>query len=214
MERVRFTLGVLDLDLSFLTPKPAALTENSSKDEKDNFKAWERSNRLSLMFLRMTIAGNIKHSLPSTEDAKTFLTSVEERFRSADKSLAGTLMARLATMKYNGAKGMQEHILEMTNIAAKLETLGMKVEESFIVQFILNSLPPQYGPFQMHYNSIKDKWNVNELASMVVQEEIRLKQQGTFSANFVTQEAGNKKHHYGKGKKQAPPKGKGPAKGN
>ena len=101
----------------------------------------------------------------------------------------------------------------MTNIVAKLETLGMKVEKSFIVQFILNSLPPQYGPFQLHYNSIKDKWNVNELASMVVQEEARLKQQGVFSANFVTQEAGSKKHHYGKGKKY-PPKGKEPAKDN
>lgn len=66
-------------------------------------------------------------------------------------------MARLTTMKYDGAKGMQEHILEMTNIAAKLETQGMKVDESFIVQFILISLLPQYGPFQMHYNSIEDK---------------------------------------------------------
>lgn len=66
-------------------------------------------------------------------------------------------MARLTTMKYDGAKGMQEHILEMTKIAAKLETQGMKVDESFIVQFILISLLPQYGPFQMHYNSIEDK---------------------------------------------------------
>ncbi|XP_042952268.1 uncharacterized protein LOC122289355 [Carya illinoinensis] len=98
----------------------------------------------------------------------------------------------------------------MTNLAARLQTLGMKVEESFIVQFVLNSLPPQYGPFQMHYNSIKDKWNVNELASMVVQEEVRLKQQGHYSANFVTKEAGKKKHHYSKKKRIGPPRGKEP----
>lgn len=164
----------------------------------------------------ITIARNMKHSL-SSKDAQTSLTNVEERFRSGDKSLAGTSMARLTTMKYDGAKGMQEHILEMTNIAAKLETQGMKVDESFIVQFILISLLPQYGPFQMHYNSMEDKQNVNDLASMMVQEEAKLKQPGAFFFfffnNFVSQDAGKKKHHYGKGTKQKPLKGKRPAKG-
>ena len=78
-------------------------------------------------------------------------------------------------MKYDGSRTMHEHILEMTNLAAKLKTLGMNVDEYFLVQFMLNSLPSeQYGPFQMNYNTIKDKWSVNELASMLVQEETRL----------------------------------------
>ncbi|RVW70125.1 hypothetical protein CK203_062183 [Vitis vinifera] len=34
---------------------------------------------------------------------------------SADKSLAGTLMAELTTMKLDGTCGMHEHILEMSN---------------------------------------------------------------------------------------------------
>ncbi|KAG6635812.1 hypothetical protein CIPAW_11G068500 [Carya illinoinensis] len=210
VERVRFTLGVLDLDSSLTSLKPPPLTEQSKRDEKESFKQWERLNKLSLMFMKMTISENIKNSLPSVEDAQSFLKNTEERFKFADKSLVGTLMARLTTMKYDGAKGMQEHILEMTNIATRLQTLGMKIEESFIVQFVLNSLPPQYGPFQMHYNSIKDKWNVNKLASMVVQEEVRLKQQGHYSANFVTKEAGKKKHHYSKKKRIGPPRGKEP----
>uniref|UniRef100_A0A6N2M0Z2 Integrase catalytic domain-containing protein n=1 Tax=Salix viminalis TaxID=40686 RepID=A0A6N2M0Z2_SALVM len=50
----------------------------------------------------------------------------------------------------------------------------MTVDESFLVQFILNSLPPQYG----HSNSTLDKWAVNELANKLVQEEARLTQQG------------------------------------
>lgn len=49
----------------------------------------------------------------------------------------------------------------------------MKVNKFFIVQFILNSLLSQYGSFQMH-NSIKNKYDVNELASMVINEEARL----------------------------------------
>jgi len=36
----------------------------------------------------------------------------------------------------------------------------MAVDENFLVQFILNSLPSEYGPFQMNYNIMKDKWDV------------------------------------------------------
>ena len=56
---------------------------------------------------------------------------MEERFRYADKSLAGTLMAELMIMKYDGSRSMQQHVLDMTNIAARLKTLGMIVDESF-----------------------------------------------------------------------------------
>ena len=101
-------------------------------------------------------------------------------------------MAKLTTMKFDGTRGMHEHILEMSNLAAKLKALGMNVDESFLIQFILNSFPLQYGPFQIHYNTIKDKWNVNELASMPVQEETRLKQQGHHSIHLISKGASKK----------------------
>ena len=73
---------------------------------------------------------------------------------------------------------MHEHVVEMTTLIAKLKILGMHVDEYFLVHFILNSLSPkQRGSFQMNYNIIKDKWNVNELTSILVQEETWLKNQ-------------------------------------
>jgi len=63
----------------------------------------------------------------------------------------------------------------MTNITKRLKTLGMIVNENFLVQFILNSLLSEYGSFQMSYNTMKNKWNVHELHNMLVQEEMRLK---------------------------------------
>ncbi|XP_060182128.1 uncharacterized protein LOC132611768 [Lycium barbarum] len=179
-EQVQFHLGVMDLDLALLKEKPAAITDTSNEDEKFFHKAWEGSNRLSLMFMRMIIANNIKSTIPQTESTREYLKFVEERFRSADKSLAGTLMAELTTMKFDGSRSMQNHIIEMTNIAARLRTLGMKVDDSFLVQFILNSLPHEYGPFQINYNTIKDKWDVSELSSMLTQEESRLKTRKSF----------------------------------
>ena len=67
-----------------------------------------------------------------------------DRFKPGDKAVAGKLMAELTTTRYDGTKTMQQHVLDMENLAAKLAKLGMKVEESFLVQFILNFLPKEY----------------------------------------------------------------------
>lgn len=130
------------------------------------------------MYKRMSIASNIKSALPKIESAKEMMKFVEERFQTVDKSLAGTLMSTLTTMKFGGSHTMHEHVTEMIDIAARLKSLGMDVDENFLVQFILNSLPPEYGAFQMNYNTMKDKFSVHELHSMLVQEETRLKYLG------------------------------------
>ncbi|RVW73044.1 Retrovirus-related Pol polyprotein from transposon TNT 1-94 [Vitis vinifera] len=80
-------------------------------------------------------------------------------------------MAELTTMKYDGHKGIQQHILNMTEKAAKLKALGMSMDESFLVQFVLNSLPSQFAPFKIYYNTNSDQWNLNELTSKCIQEE-------------------------------------------
>ncbi|KAA0039631.1 UBN2_2 domain-containing protein [Cucumis melo var. makuwa] len=135
-EQIRFHLGVLDLDLALLSEKPVAITSASSDEDRSFYKAWERSNRLSLMFMRMTVAKNIKSTIKNTEDAKEFMKSVEKcsQSESADKSLAGTLMSTLTNIKFDGSRTIHEHILEMTNLAARLKTMGMEVNENFWYQ--------------------------------------------------------------------------------
>ncbi|XP_051115686.1 uncharacterized protein LOC127240878 [Andrographis paniculata] len=161
-EHIQFQLGVLGLDLPFHVEKPHAITDTSSEGERSLYNDWKRSNRLSLMLMRMSIANNMKSTLPEIDDAKEFMKAVGERSQTADKSLAGTQMATLTTIKFDGSRSIHEHVVEMTNLAARLKALGMTVDDNFMVQFILNSLPPEYGPFQMNYNTMKDKRNVNE----------------------------------------------------
>ncbi|RVW53400.1 Retrovirus-related Pol polyprotein from transposon TNT 1-94 [Vitis vinifera] len=186
-QRVQFSLGVLDLDLALITDKPPEATDDSTPEQVEQSKAWAKSNRLSLMFMRMTIANNIKTSLPQTESALEFLKSVEERFKRADKSLTGTLMAELTTMKYDGQKGIQQHILNMTEKAAKLKALGMSLS--------------------------CDQWNLNELTNKCIQEEVRLRQEGHNLALAVTHEVTKKKGKFRKGKK-FPPKKSGSGEGS
>ena len=104
-------------------------------------------------------------------------------------------MSTLITIKFDGSRTMHEHVIEMTNIAARLKSLGMAVDDNFLVQFNLNSLSSEYGPFQMNYNTMKDKWNMHELHSMLVQEETRLKNRGNHSIHYVMEEGPSSPHY-------------------
>jgi hypothetical protein len=75
--------------------------------------------------------------------------------------------------------------MEMRDMAAQLKSLEVDISDSFLVHFILNSLPTEYTPFKISYNTHKDKWLVNELLTMCVQEEERLKQEKPQSVHFV-----------------------------
>ena len=92
-------------------------------------------------------------------------------------------------MKFDGSRSMQEHTIEISNIAVRLKTLGMTMDDSFLVQFILNSLPSEHGAFQINYNTIKDKWDVNELIRKLIQEENRLKNMGSHIVKLTVQGA-------------------------
>lgn len=180
-EQIQFTLAFLNLDFALLKDKPIGVTDSSGEMEKSYLKAWERSNRLSLMLMQNTIADIIKSTIPRTENATEYLKFVEEKFLSINKPLVGTLVAQLMDMKFDRSQNMQEYIIEITNITTKLKNLGMVLGGSFLVHFILNSLPSEYRPFQINYNIIKDKWSVIELTTMLIQEEARLKSERGYS---------------------------------
>ena len=55
---------------------------------------------------------------------------MEECFHFIDKSLASILMAQLMTMKFDGSQSILEHIIEITNIAVRLKTLGTIVDDT------------------------------------------------------------------------------------
>ena len=205
-DHIDFQLGVMNLDIAIVMEKPATPTNESTDDDKKKFDLWERANRLSLNYMRMMIAENVKPSMPKTENAKEFMLKLKEFSQSdlTDKSIVGTLMGELTTKRFNWSCAMHDHVTSLTNIAAKLKTLGMDVGDTFVVQFIMNSLPPEFGQFQVNYNTIKDKWNLQEIKAMLIQEEGRLKKIRDHSVYFMAHnEASSSKSKLGyKGKRK------------
>ncbi|KAK4408778.1 hypothetical protein Sango_0458800 [Sesamum angolense] len=163
----------------------------------DNFSDWKDQVLLTLGCMDLDLAFRVDEPPIPTDSkctkVKDFLKAIEDQYVRSDKALASTLMKRLSDVKYNGSRSVREHIMHMRDIAAQLKSLEVDISEPFLVHLILNSLPKEYGPFKITYNAQKEKWSVNELLSMSVQEEERLKNENIEVANLVTQNKGKGK---------------------
>jgi hypothetical protein len=135
--------------------------------------------------MKSLVTKGIRGSIPECKNATDFMRAIEEQFVSSDKALASTLMKKLSSKTFDRSKSVREHIMEMRNMAAQLKSLEVDISDFFLVHFILNSHPTKYSPFKISYNTHKDKWSVNELLTMCVQEEGRLKQEKPQSVYFV-----------------------------
>ncbi|KAL6315435.1 hypothetical protein AAG906_000550 [Vitis piasezkii] len=109
------------------------------------------------------ISAGIRGSIEQHENVRELLKAIDEQFVTSNKALASTLIMKFTSLK-----------LTDEDIVAQLKKLEVEMSESFLVHFILNTLPLQDGPFKISYNTHKDKWSINELMTMCVQEEGRL----------------------------------------
>ncbi|XP_009800617.1 uncharacterized protein LOC107802694 [Nicotiana tabacum] len=156
-EKVLLALGCSDLDLVLWVEEPPILTELSTLENKANYERWERYNRLSLMLIKSHISQSIRGSIPNSDKVKAYMKAIDEQFVSSDKVLASTLIKRLSSMTFDKSRTLREHIMEMRDIDTKFKSLEVDMSEPFLVHFILNSLPAEYGQFKISYNTHKDK---------------------------------------------------------
>ncbi|KAK3036072.1 hypothetical protein RJ639_029825 [Escallonia herrerae] len=157
--------------------------------------------------MKGSITTAIRGAIPDSDNAKLYLAHIEEQFQDSSKAHATTLITKMVTLKYSGSNGVREHILRINDMASQLKGLDMEISEGFLVHFIMTSLPAQFGPFKINYNTQKEKWKMSKLISMCVQEEERLKSEQPDSAHVAITGPSKGK---GKGKKF----GKGNAQGN
>ena len=162
------------------------MTEESTPTEVALYERWEKSNRLSVMFIKTKITAGIRGSVEQYDKVQELLKAIDEQFITSNKALASTLIMKFSSIRITSVRGVREHIMQMRDIAAQLKKLGIDMSDSFLVHFILNTLPHQYGPFKISYNTHKDKWSINEFLTMCVQEEGRLIMEEGENVNLTT----------------------------
>ncbi|XP_010260531.1 PREDICTED: uncharacterized protein LOC104599621 [Nelumbo nucifera] len=153
----------MDLDLAIRIDKPTRITSANTGEQKALYEKWERSNCMSIMIIMSTISTAIRGAIPEKESTMDYLKAEEEHLVGSTKTLASTLMIKIITMKYDGRSGVREHIMKMRDMANQLKGTNMETSEGFLVHFIMTSLPAQFGPFKINYNTQKGKWKMSEL---------------------------------------------------
>ncbi|XP_016173589.1 uncharacterized protein LOC107616103 [Arachis ipaensis] len=140
-DKILFHLGCADLDYALRREESPTPTDASSQAEVALYEWWEKSNHLSMMFIKSRISASIRGSIPDCRNVKDCMKAIDEQFESSSKALASTLMAQLSSMKLTGIRGVREHIMRLRDIAAQLKALKVEISDSFLVHLILNSLP-------------------------------------------------------------------------
>jgi ionotropic glutamate receptor len=153
-----------------------------------------------MMFIKTRISTGIRGSVDQHEKVQDLLKAINEQFITSDKAIASTLIMKFSSLRLIDVRGVREHIMQMRDLVAQLKKLEVEMSECFLVHYILNTFPHQYGPFKISYNTHKENWSINELMTMCVQEEGRLVMEQGESAMLAIR---------GEGKSQANQKGEG-----
>ena len=143
MERENFPhLGCMDIDYTIRKDEPI-LTDTSIPAELALHELWEWSNRLSVMFIKTKISTGICGYVDQHNDVRA-----DEQFDTSDKALASTLIIKFLSLRITSITGVCEHIMKMRDIAAQLKNLDVDMSKTFLVHYILNTLPERVQTFQ------------------------------------------------------------------
>jgi hypothetical protein len=96
-----------------------------------------------------------------------YLEKVESQFTGSSKAHASSLIKRLVSEKYTSG-GVRDHILKMSNVAARLKPIDLAIKDGFLIYLIFNSLLKEFKTFEVNYNSMNDKWTLKKFIAMCV----------------------------------------------
>ena len=164
----------MDIDYGIRKDEPPTISATSTKAVIELYENWKRSNRLYVMFIKTHISVGIRVSIEKHDKVQDLLKTIDDQFAKSVKSLASTLIIQFSTLRLTGVKGMCDHIMCMMDIATQLKNLEVTISKSFLVQYILCTLPPQYSQFKISYNTHKEDWSISKLLTMCVQEKEQL----------------------------------------
>ena len=178
----------------------------------DNQK-WVNTNKKCMAFIKNTIENAIAGSIEECTSVREFLEKIKSQFTGSSKVYATQLLKLLVTEKYTGgAHGIREHILRMSNMAAKLNPMDadLELKPALLVHLVMVSLPQQFENFVINYNISPDKWDIEKTIAMCVQEEERLKSLHGGSLNYVKDNKKRNCNNSNQGGSPSKPYGKGP----
>ena len=131
----------MDINYAIRKDEPDPITETSTAEAVCLYDKWERSNRLSVMFIKTKIFTGIRGSVEQIDKVKPLLKAIDEQFVTSDKVIASTLIMQFSSTKLTEITGVRDHIMRMRDIAAQLKSLEVTMSDTFLVHYLFNTPP-------------------------------------------------------------------------
>ena len=94
-ERILLHLGCMDIDYD-IRKDESIIIDTNTPTQLALHEYWERSDRLSVMFIKTKIFFGIHGSVDQHNDVKALLKSIDEQFETSNKALANTLIMKFS----------------------------------------------------------------------------------------------------------------------
>ncbi|XP_073365707.1 uncharacterized protein [Aegilops tauschii subsp. strangulata] len=169
------------------------------------------ANKNCMAFIKNTIENAIVGSISECTSVGELLTKIKSQCTGSSKTYPTQLIKQLVIENYTGGgHGIREHILRMSNMAAKLNPMDadLGIKPALLVHLVMASLPKEFETFVVNYNMSPGTWDIEKTIAMRVQQEDRLKASHGGSLNYVKD---NKKKKYNQNSKGSPSKPQGKA---
>jgi hypothetical protein len=108
------------------------------------------------MVIKERISESIQGPILDCETVVMYLDKVESQFTRSSKTYTSALMKMLISEKYFRG-GVRDHILRMTNVAARLKPINLAIKDEFLIYLIFNSLPKEFETHEVNYNSMNKR---------------------------------------------------------
>ncbi|XP_010233195.1 uncharacterized protein LOC100824175 [Brachypodium distachyon] len=118
-------------------------------------KKWLTANKKCMAFIKNTTEHAIVGSIAECASVVEYLEKIKSQFTGSSKIYATQLLKQLVTEKYTGRRhGIREHILRMSNMAAKLKPMDsdLEIKSAMFVHLVMASLLKEFDTFVINYN--------------------------------------------------------------
>ena len=198
-------LTFMKLDLALEIDPPEKPTDDNNVDVKILYENWKHSNKCCMMMMENCMDAAIYASIPKVDIAKGLLEEIGKKFIKFDRNEKHQYLDLLNNTKYDGVKGVRDHIMLLSSYYNKLKGLKMDIGEEFLIYTIMKSLPSQFDNIRSSLNIKKKGCSLEELTAILVKEEDDIKLNRSRSVAMVSHQGDKFKNFFqeqGQGFKQ------------